>query len=86
VKDAVHDNFVVLVHAKAPVAAVQASACAPLGLTVLDVNGSVIGPKLVSKWFYDTSPSITIRAAHEVLLIEVTKALDAQGVSYEGIR
>jgi hypothetical protein len=73
--DAVHDNFVVLVHAKAPVAAVEA--CAPLDLTVLDVNGSVTGPKLVLKWFYDTSPGVTIRAAHKVLLIGVTKALDA---------
>jgi hypothetical protein len=51
---------------------------------VLDVSGSE--PKLVLKWFYDTSPGITIRAAHEVLLIGGTKALDAQGVSYEGIQ
>ncbi|KAL6614157.1 hypothetical protein ACP70R_036427 [Stipagrostis hirtigluma subsp. patula] len=47
-RDTARDNFVVLVHAKAPAAAAEASARAPLDLvTVLDVSGSMDGSKLV---------------------------------------
>ncbi|RLN23632.1 hypothetical protein C2845_PM07G28820 [Panicum miliaceum] len=46
-RDAAQENFAVLVHAKAPVAAAQASERAPLDLvTVLDVSGSMSGSKL----------------------------------------
>jgi hypothetical protein len=40
----------------------------------------------LSKWFYDTSPGTAIRAAHGGSLIGWTKALDAQGISYERTR
>jgi hypothetical protein len=40
----------------------------------------------VSKWSYDTSPGTATRAARGGLLIGGTKALNAQGVSYEGTR
>ncbi|PVH37776.1 hypothetical protein PAHAL_5G088100 [Panicum hallii] len=46
-RDAAQENFAVLVHAKAPVAAAEASERAPLDLvTVLDVSGSMSGSKL----------------------------------------
>jgi hypothetical protein len=38
----------------------------------------------MSKWFYDTSPDTATRLARGGSLIGGTKALDAQGVSYEG--
>jgi hypothetical protein len=37
----------------------------------------------MSKWFYDTSSVTATRVAHGGSLIRGTKALDAQGVSYE---
>jgi hypothetical protein len=40
----------------------------------------------LSKWFYDTFPGTATRAAHGCSLIGGTKALDVQGVSYEGTR
>ncbi|CAO2182326.1 unnamed protein product [Urochloa humidicola] len=46
-RDAAREKFAVLVHAKAPPAAAEASERAPLDLvTVLDVSGSMEGPKL----------------------------------------
>jgi hypothetical protein len=40
----------------------------------------------MSKWFYDTSSRTATRAACGGSLIGGIKALDAQGVSYEGTR
>jgi hypothetical protein len=46
-RDAAHDSFAVLLHAKAPAAAAQASARVPIDLvTVLDTSGSMRGYKL----------------------------------------
>ncbi|RCV28170.1 hypothetical protein SETIT_5G384000v2 [Setaria italica] len=46
-RDAVQENFAVLLHAKAPAAAAEASERAPLDLvTVLDISGSMSGSKL----------------------------------------
>jgi hypothetical protein len=40
----------------------------------------------MSKWIYDTSSVTATRAARGGSLIRGIKALDAQGVSYEGTR
>jgi hypothetical protein len=53
-------------------------------LSVLSLH--ILVAHCVSKWFYNISPSTATRAAHGGSLIGGTKAIHAQGVSYEGTR
>jgi hypothetical protein len=64
------------------------SAVAEFSVLCYQVSQHFLFPviRCLSKWFYDTSPGTTTRAACGGSLIGGTKALNTQCVSYEGTR